>query len=150
MWCKILWNVVSLTRLRAGCILVLRSDIQWFYRDVTQQTVKFLRLKCVLIISSFRMMVNALESDYFWQFCHKNRSKSFSGEWRLVGWNLIYGSLKKKWRWQNGKYQEAWESVTVCGKNWIFPETFLFLRLHSGKKKTLKSYNNYSTWLSFF
>ena len=30
--------VVSLTRLRAGCILELRSDIQWFYRDVTRQT----------------------------------------------------------------------------------------------------------------
>ena len=31
-------NVVSLTRLHAGCILVLRSDIQWLHRDVTQQT----------------------------------------------------------------------------------------------------------------
>ena len=38
MWCKILWNVVSLTRLRAGRILVLRSDIQWLYRDITRET----------------------------------------------------------------------------------------------------------------
>ena len=31
-------TVVSLTRLRAGCILVLRSDIKWFHREFTRQT----------------------------------------------------------------------------------------------------------------
>ena len=37
MWYEILWNVVSLTRLHAGCILELRLDTQWFHRDVTRQ-----------------------------------------------------------------------------------------------------------------
>ena len=33
--------VVSLTRLLAGCILVLRSDIKWFYREITRQTKNY-------------------------------------------------------------------------------------------------------------
>ena len=55
--------VVSLTRLRAGCILVLRSDIKWFHRDFTRQTVKFFSLKCVLTILAVIVMVSALKLD---------------------------------------------------------------------------------------
>jgi len=47
LWCKVhsylcaviyCGIVVCLTRLYAGCILVLRSDIKWFHRDITRQT----------------------------------------------------------------------------------------------------------------
>ena len=39
------------------------SEIQWFYRDFTRQTIKSLRSKCVLIILFVKVMINALELD---------------------------------------------------------------------------------------
>ena len=39
------------------------SEIQWFYRGFTRQTVKFLCLKCVLVILVIIVMVSALKPD---------------------------------------------------------------------------------------
>ena len=43
--------------------MLFRSEIQWCYRDFTRQTVKFLRLKCVLTILAVIVMVSILKPD---------------------------------------------------------------------------------------
>ena len=69
MWCKILWNVVSLDRLRAGCMLVLRSDIQWLHRDVTRQTNDYIGW------DALRCLAHSRWCNSKW-FCHKELSNT--------------------------------------------------------------------------
>ena len=59
--CKILVIVISGLTFEWG--MLFRSEIKWFYRDFTRQTIKFLRLKCVLTILVVIVMVSALKPD---------------------------------------------------------------------------------------
>ena len=55
--------VIVISELTLVWGMLLRSDIQWFYRDFTRQTVKLLGFKCVLTILSVLVMVNAFDLD---------------------------------------------------------------------------------------
>ena len=94
MWCKLLWNVVSLTRLRAGCILVLRSEIQWLHGDVTRQTNDYTgwgALRCLAHLSWYNSK----------RFCH-SRTDGLTDCWPVGSMygTLTYRNILVAWSWK--------------------------------------------------
>ena len=75
LWCKKLWIVVISGPAFGGLCLLCRSrKLSGFYRDFTRGTAVVFQLRCELNLIAFAMMVSALKSDFFGQFCHRELS----------------------------------------------------------------------------
>ena len=90
---KCMLIVVSLTRLCAGCILVLRSDTQLFYRDVTRQTSNYTSW------GAFRCLVHSNWCNSNW-FCHNDNPGYLPAVLYFCGHKLDHeNSCSHHWWW---------------------------------------------------